>query len=513
MAVLTVGSGQQFGTVKAAVAASHDGDTIYVQAGAYLNDSATINTKISIIGVGGMAHFVADQPLANGKAFLVTNTNVNLDHLEFSGGADRDDNGAGVRYQGGNLTITNSYFHDNQDGLLAATSSGGNLTIRNSEFGHNGTSDGLSHNLYVNEIGTLTVANSYLHDAVVGHELKSRAANTVILNNRIVDANGTASYSIDVPNSGNATIQNNIIQQGPNSENPQMISYGAETNKPQWPISSLLVESNTFVNQLTAPTARGVGNHNSGVTASILDNHFYGLTASQIASGNNVQTGDVMLSTAPAISTAHPYVQSPWDDLISGGAGKDTLNGTAKHDLFVGGGGSDTFVIASGGSSDTIADFTPGTTAHDAVRLAGYNFSAFAGVKAAMAQHGADVVLNLGNGETLTFQNLKLAAFVASDFSFAKTSLITSAQSLSLETSTPTSTASADSTGATLDSFAFPQGNVADWHPGETLAGPAGLMEGASESGHVPATDVALHAADLPDLAPDLLHAGFDMFL
>src|SRR4051812_36912724 len=184
MATLTVGAGKQFGTLASAVAASHDGDVIDVQAGTYTNDFATINTKITIEGVGGMVKLVATQPIPNGKAILVTNTDVTLDHIEFTGATVADGNGAGIRYQGGALTIKNSYFHDNQDGLLAASVAGGTISISNSEFAHNGAGDGLTHNLYVNEIAKLTIDNSYFHDAVVGHEIKSRADMTVITNSR-----------------------------------------------------------------------------------------------------------------------------------------------------------------------------------------------------------------------------------------------------------------------------------------------------------------------------------------
>jgi hypothetical protein len=31
-----------------------------------------------------------------------------------------DGNGAAVRYEGGNLTLNDDYFHDNQEGLLRA---------------------------------------------------------------------------------------------------------------------------------------------------------------------------------------------------------------------------------------------------------------------------------------------------------------------------------------------------------------------------------------------------------
>ncbi len=132
MAILTVGPGQAFTTLAAAVAASQDGDTIQVQSGTYTNDFAEITTKITIEGVGGMVHLVATEPPPNGKAILVTDTDVTLSNLEFSGAQVADGNGAGVRYQGGNLTINDCYFHDNQDGLLSANDPTGSITINNS---------------------------------------------------------------------------------------------------------------------------------------------------------------------------------------------------------------------------------------------------------------------------------------------------------------------------------------------------------------------------------------------
>ena len=234
MAALTVGPGQQFATLAGAVAASQDGDTIYVEAGTYLNDFAVVTADISIIGVGGMAHFVYDGtvPIPNRKAILVTFADVKLDHLEFSGAAVPDGNGAGVRFDGGTLTITNCYFHHNQDGLLASPAPNGKITIDHSEFAKNGTGDGLTDNIYVGHIATFSITNSYIHDAVVGHEIKSRAETTIIQNNRIVDGKSSASYSIDLPNGGAAIIENNIIQQGQASQNPAIISYAAETQTP-----------------------------------------------------------------------------------------------------------------------------------------------------------------------------------------------------------------------------------------------------------------------------------------
>jgi hypothetical protein len=83
------------------------------------------------------------------------------------------------------LTVTNSYFHDNQDGILGGAVAGGVITIDRSEFDHNGAGDGPSHNIYVGKIATFQMTNSYSHDAVVGHEVKSRASQNIMSNNRL----------------------------------------------------------------------------------------------------------------------------------------------------------------------------------------------------------------------------------------------------------------------------------------------------------------------------------------
>ncbi len=136
-------------------------------------------------------------------------------------------NGAGIRYQSGNLTLNEDYFHGNQDGLLATpfVTGAGNITINESEFGPNGTTNGQTHNLYVGMIGSLTITNSYFHDANTGHEIKSRAEVNTIENNRILDNNGTTSYSIDLPNGGQDIVSGNIIEKGLHSETNKMISF------------------------------------------------------------------------------------------------------------------------------------------------------------------------------------------------------------------------------------------------------------------------------------------------
>ena len=142
MTTLTVGSGLEYATLASAIAASQDGDVIKVQAGTYTNDFATITTNITVEGVGGMVNLVATQPPSNRKGILTigaggsTGPNVTLDNISFSGAVISNGDGgnaAGIRYQSGNLILNNTYFHDNQNGLLADADPTGTITINNSE--------------------------------------------------------------------------------------------------------------------------------------------------------------------------------------------------------------------------------------------------------------------------------------------------------------------------------------------------------------------------------------------
>lgn len=339
MTVLNVGSDQPFQRIADAIAASQDGDVVNVQAGTYVNDFATINTKISINGVGGMVHLLATVAPPDGKAILTTNTDLSIDHLEFSGAQVADQNGAGIRYQGGNLTITNSYFHDNQNGILGGAAPNGTISISTSEFAHNGAGDGYSHNIYIGDIASLTIDQSYFHDAVVGHEIKSRAEQTTITNSRIQDGpTGTASYSIDLPNGGATLIQNNVIEQGPQSQNPNVIAYGEEGNLHA--NTTLNVVGNTILNDLPSGSATGVWNATS-TPATLTNNAFYGLPDGQIVRGPANVSGSTVLSSEPALVTSSPVqtTSGPPGDTLVLHLSEDAWNGDAQFIASVDGNG------------------------------------------------------------------------------------------------------------------------------------------------------------------------------
>src|ERR1700741_2590936 len=98
MATLTVGSGQQYSTISAAINASHDGDVVQVQAGTYNDDFAQINTKITLQAVGGMVKLTSDEWVDNDKGYFVVNNDVTVSGFEFTGATGSGGNAAGIRY-------------------------------------------------------------------------------------------------------------------------------------------------------------------------------------------------------------------------------------------------------------------------------------------------------------------------------------------------------------------------------------------------------------------------------
>ena len=374
MATLTVGGDKQFTTVSAAVAASHDGDTVQVDAGTYTNDFAHIGTSITLTAVGGMVHLLATASPPDGKAIFTTDGNITINGFEFSGAAVPDQNGAGIRMQTGDLTLNNCYFHDNENGILTTGNPDSDLVIDNCEFDHNGNGSGFTHGIYVGGINSVTITDSYFHNAVVGHEIKSRAASTTITNNRIQDEAGSASYSIDLSNGGNALIRGNVIEQGPNTQNPAIISYGPEGLI--WSVNSLTVDDNVILNDDHSGSDSAVRNFTS-IVPTFTTNDVFGLTVAQLPAS---QTGTTFLTVEPPLDTSHPFsvggvvlppppVEPPPPppvgitlnggndmDLLIAGDGNYTLNGLGDTDILIGGPGND--LLNGGPGTDYIVTGT-----------------------------------------------------------------------------------------------------------------------------------------------------------
>jgi len=250
MSVITVGKGQQYSSLYLAAPHVKKGDVIELVPGTY-SGALFYNSNITIEGMG--PGVVITGGTTQDKGLLVLDgSNVTVENVTFEGAQSSDGNGAGIRFEGTNLTVLNSTFIDNQDGILTNPNGKSTITVKNCTFDGNGSdaggSMGAAHAIYCGAAALLDVENSTFTNTQQGHDIKSRAKNTIIENNSITDGpTGTSSYLIDIPNGGAATITGNTLEKGPNSANSSYaITVGEEgaTNPP----GPVLIADNTFVN-------------------------------------------------------------------------------------------------------------------------------------------------------------------------------------------------------------------------------------------------------------------------
>ena len=251
---LQVGPGKKFDKPSAAIKAAKDGDTVEIDAaGKYEGDVCFVSANnLTLRGVGeGRARLPAAGKSAGGKAiWVIQGDNATVENIEFSGCRVPDGNGAGIRLEGTGLTVRNCKFHDCQDTILTGKNPKSEVLIEHSEFSYSGlNTEPVTHNLYVGEIRKLVYRYNYSHHVGEGNALKCRALETHVLYSRLSDeADGGASFVIDLPHGGKAYIIGNILQKGPKANNSQFVVYGREGVKHAE--SELHVVNNTFVNDL-----------------------------------------------------------------------------------------------------------------------------------------------------------------------------------------------------------------------------------------------------------------------
>ena len=247
---LQVGPQRTIKTIASAAHLAGANTLIEVDAGDYVGDVAVwTQPNLTLRAVGGRVRLRANGMAAENKGiWVVRSAKFTVEGFDFEGAQVAGRNGAGIRFESGWLVVRNCSFTHNEMGLLTNNDPNAVLEVENSEFAYNMRPDGHNHNLYIGQIARATVTGSYLHHARTGHLLKSRAAVSHILYNRLTDDGGSASYELEFPNGGVAVVVGNIVQQGPLTENQVLISFGAEGYT--WPVNQLNLAYNTLVDDL-----------------------------------------------------------------------------------------------------------------------------------------------------------------------------------------------------------------------------------------------------------------------
>jgi len=247
-----------------ALAAAIPGDTIEIQYGDYVDCAYVTQDNLIIRGISnasGARPKVHSKVCGRKGIFVVGSASVLIDNLELYDAVDpttNDKNWACIRFDSAagarNLKVRNCWLHDADDGLLGNnTSTAPNVVVVEDTLFEKLGRDGYAHGMYLGTAVDLFV----LRNSVVrsnhsdGHLVKSRALRNIIECNTIASLEGVNSYGVDLPQGGDATLRDNVIEAGPHLSNSGnfMVNFAEENgnNAPH----KLVLTNNWLINDYT----------------------------------------------------------------------------------------------------------------------------------------------------------------------------------------------------------------------------------------------------------------------
>ncbi len=253
--VIAVGPHRALKLPSEAAAVARDGDTIEIDTGTY-RDCAVWRAAGLTIEAHGPSVTITGRPCLERGLFIVAGANTTIRGLTFEGAHGAEHNAAGILGLADNLTVENSRFADNENGILAGGTAASRVRVSGSTFLGNGSCAGAcAHGVYAGSaIALLEISGSRFLGTQTAHSVKSRALSTIVAHNEIADgANGTSSYLIDIPNGGDVLIEHNDLQKGARSSNAEVAISIGEEPRPN-PRGTVIVRDNRFVSALPGPT-------------------------------------------------------------------------------------------------------------------------------------------------------------------------------------------------------------------------------------------------------------------
>jgi hypothetical protein len=183
----------------------------------------------------------------------------NLDIFNVHG----DGSASAIRFLGKNLTARNLHIHDCDMGLLSAGDNGV-IIFEDVVISDCGGGGGQAHNIYVsaNDHGTASQfifrRSQSLQAVGQGHLLKSRSLATTIENCVLAMQDANSSRCIDISDGGTVVVRNNVIQQGPKSDNDDIIGIALELSGEHLAAGwsrhhSTTIENNVVISDVDGP--------------------------------------------------------------------------------------------------------------------------------------------------------------------------------------------------------------------------------------------------------------------
>ncbi len=240
-----------------------DGQTIRIlknSYGGWREGLAIKANNVTVIGDPGAALYGA---VVDGIGLIAGYGNdLKVENLEIFN-VHGDGSASAIRFLGKNLTARNLHIHDCDMGLLSAGDNGV-ITLEDVVISDCGGSGGQAHNIYVsaNDHGTASQfifrRSQSLQAVGQGHLLKSRSLATTIENSLLAMLDANSSRCIDISDGGTVVVRNNVIQQGPKSDNDDIIGVALELSGEHLAAGwsrhhSTTIENNVVISDVAAP--------------------------------------------------------------------------------------------------------------------------------------------------------------------------------------------------------------------------------------------------------------------
>jgi hypothetical protein len=213
--------------------------------------------NVTIMGDPGAALYGA---VIDGVGLIAGYGNdLKVENLEIFN-AHGDGSVSGIRFLGKNFTGRNLRIHDCDMGFLSAGDNGV-ITFEDIVISGCGGNGGQAHNIYVSSSGHGTASqfifrrSKSLQAVGQGHLLKSRALSTTIEHSILAMQDADSSRCIDISDGGVVVVRGNVIQQGPKSDNDDIIGIALELSgehlPPGWSRQhAAIIENNVIISDL-----------------------------------------------------------------------------------------------------------------------------------------------------------------------------------------------------------------------------------------------------------------------
>lgn len=243
-----VETGQSYATLDDALLQNRGQDfTVVVAPGTYRECALQQAGRVTIRAARPGTAIFDGATCEDKAAFVLRGAATTIDGIVFRNLRVPDGNGAGIRIEGGDLTVLNSMFLDSQEGILGAVDKPTRIRIDRSTFAGLGQCDestDCAHSIYLANTGSVTITNSRFERGRGGHYVKLRSPRVDIADNSFDDTRGhNTNYMIDLPEGATGRIAGNTFVQGKDKENwSGMIVVAAEARK--YSSAGLVVENN-----------------------------------------------------------------------------------------------------------------------------------------------------------------------------------------------------------------------------------------------------------------------------